>query len=91
MIDKKDIGWLYGILLATFYATLTTGIVYKVRHLHLTLVIVIFICLWIGFYFTGVWIVVDRPAELEKKFPISSREHRRRKKEFFDSLDSDNH
>jgi len=30
----------------------------------------------------------DRPEELQKRIPISSREHRRRKKEFYDWLDS---
>jgi len=30
----------------------------------------------------------DRPEELRKRLPISSKEHRRRKKEFYDWLDS---
>ena len=30
----------------------------------------------------------DRPEELQKRIPISSREHRRKKKEFYDWLDS---
>ncbi len=49
---------------------------------------VILISLGIGFYFLAKWIVVARPAELDKKFPTISAELRRRKKEFFDSLAS---
>jgi phosphotransferase system glucose/maltose/N-acetylglucosamine-specific IIC component len=30
----------------------------------------------------------DRPKELEKQIPINSKEHRHRKKEFYDWLDS---
>jgi hypothetical protein len=48
----------------------------------------IFIALWIGFYFAGVWAVVDRLAELARKFPISSKELRRRTKAFYDQLSS---
>ena len=32
------------------------------------------------------WILFVRPTELNKKLPISSKELRRRKKEFYDSL-----
>lgn len=33
----------------------------------------------------------DRPEKLRKRIPISSKEHRRRKKEFYDWLDSQGH
>ena len=33
----------------------------------------------------------DRPEELGKQIPISSKEHQRRKKEFYDWLDSQSH
>jgi hypothetical protein len=87
MINKKNIGRLYGVCLATMYATLVTAIVYGLwRGLHVTLVFIVFVTLWIGFYFTGIWIAVDRPDELRKKNPISSKELSRRKREFYDWL-----
>jgi hypothetical protein len=89
MIGKKNIGRFYGVCLATIYATLTTGIAYSLwRELHIALVLLIFIALWIGFYFTGIWIAVNRPDELKRKSPISSKELRRRKQEFYDWLAS---
>jgi hypothetical protein len=39
-----------------------------------------------GFYLVGTWVMVDRPAELKKKIPISSKELRRRTKLFYDWL-----
>jgi hypothetical protein len=56
--------------------------------LHIALTLLLFVGLWIGFYFAGVWASTERRAELERKFPISSKELRRRKKEFFDWLAS---
>lgn len=89
MIGKKNTGRFYGACLATIYATLIIGTVYELwSGLHITLALLIFIALWIGFYFAGVWAAVDRPAELNRKFPISSKELRRRKKTFYDWLDS---
>jgi len=87
MIGKKNQGRFYGVLLATMYATLVTGIIYGLwSALHIGSVVSIFVALWIGFYFTGVWAAGDRPAELKRKFPVSSKDLRRRKKEFFDWL-----
>jgi hypothetical protein len=48
----------------------------------------LFIVLWMGFYVAGVWAFTERRAELDSKFPISSKELRRRKKEFYDWLGS---
>lgn len=85
MIGKRNVERLYGVLLATMYATLVTGIIYGLwRALHIGSVLSIFVCLWIGFYFTGIWVAVDRPAELKSKLPFSGKELRRRKKEFYD-------
>jgi hypothetical protein len=49
-------------------------------------VLLIFVGLCVVFYFVWIWVFYERPAELEKKVPISSKELRRRKKEFYDSL-----
>jgi hypothetical protein len=46
----------------------------------------IFSGLFIGFYFAWRWVFFERLDELDKKFPVSSKELRRRKKEFYDSL-----
>ena len=86
MIGKRNIGRSYGVLMATIYATLVTGIIYGLWRLPIGWTLFVFVALWIGFYFTGVWAAVDRPAELNRKLPVSSKELRRRKKEFYDWL-----
>ncbi len=89
MIEKKNLGRFYGICLATIYATLITVTVCDVWHgLHVALTLVLFVSLWTGFYFAGVWASTERRAELNKKFPISSKELRRRKRQFYDWLAS---
>ena len=45
-----------------------------------------FVGLCLGFYVMWNWAFYERPAELDKKLPISSKERRWRKKEFYDSL-----
>ena len=77
MIGKNNIGRFYGVCLATLYAALATGIVYDLwRGVHIAVVLLIFVVLWTGFYFTGIWVAVDRPDELNRKFPLSSKELR---------------
>jgi hypothetical protein len=46
-----------------------------------------FFLLWILFSFVWRWVFFERSAELDKKIPVSSKELRKRKKEFFDSLE----
>ncbi len=87
MLGKKNVGRVYGASLATVYSTVITGIVYGLfGGLRLGLVLMIFVGLWIGIYFAGFWSAVDRPAELSRKFPTSSKELRRRRKAFYDWL-----
>ena len=89
MLAKKNIGRVFGASLATIYSTLITGMTYGfLGGLRFGLVLSIFIGLWIAIYFAGVWAAVDRPAELNRKFAISSKELCRRKKEFYDWLAS---
>jgi hypothetical protein len=52
--------------------------------LHLLPVGLMFITLWVGFYFAGVWLIGNRRAELDRKFPVSSDDLRKRKKTFYD-------
>jgi hypothetical protein len=86
--NKKNIGRALGILLATIYAGLITAAVHTWTGLHTAPTLLVFAGLWIGFYFAGIWAATDRPAELDKRFPISSKELRRRKKTFYDWLNS---
>lgn len=91
MISKENSGRAYGVVLAAIYATLITVTVHDVwPRLHIALAL-LFIGLFVGIYFTGLWMLVYRPAELDKKFPLSSKELRRRKKEFYAWLDSLGH
>jgi len=65
------------------------GVVYGVAGgLRRGVVILVFLAMWIGIYLAGVWAAVDRPAELNRKLPTSSKELRRQKKSFYDWLAS---
>jgi hypothetical protein len=88
MMSKKNAGRAFGVLLATVCASFITVGVHVWRVLPIALAVLIFIGLWIGFYLTGIWALNERPAELDKKFPISSKERRKRKTVFYDWLDS---
>jgi hypothetical protein len=87
--DKKTIGRVWGVLFAIPFGSL---VAITTRHvwpgLNISLILLLFVVLCVGFYFTGVWMMVDHPAELHRKFPISSKELRRRRKEFYDWVDS---
>ncbi len=88
MLSKEAQGRTYGALLATIYSGMITVAVHLWFGLHLWSAFSIFIALWIGFYLTGMWVVAERSPELDKKILISSKELRRRKKEFYEWLDS---
>jgi hypothetical protein len=88
MINKKNTGRFFGLILAATFGSLITETVRLWLELRLGATLLVFIALWVGFYFTGTWAIIDRPAELDRKFPINSRELRRRKKEFYDWVDS---
>lgn len=55
--------------------TLRTGVLFR-----------IFGGFCIAFYFLWTWFFVERPAELAKRLPISSKELRRKRQDFYDSL-----
>lgn len=68
-------------------ATLVTGAMEGFTpHLRPGVVLSIFLLAWVASYFVGHWIMLERPAELRKKYPVSSKELRRRDKEFYDNL-----
>lgn len=89
MIGKRHGGQITGLLYAGVFAPLIAAMVHgRWPRLPIVLIVIIFVALIIGFYFVGIWVAIDRPAELDKKFPISSKELRRRKKALFEWLDS---
>jgi D-alanyl-lipoteichoic acid acyltransferase DltB (MBOAT superfamily) len=89
MMNQRSVGQWLGICMATVYATLVVVMVRGLWHgLHVAVTLLLFVGLWIGFYFAGVWASTERRAELDMKFPTSSKELRRRKKEFYDWLAS---
>jgi hypothetical protein len=49
--------------------------------------LVTFVVVWLLFRIVWGWVFFQRRAELDKKIHVSSKELRKRKKEFFDSLD----
>ena len=88
MVSKENVGRAFGVCLATMGAIVTTMVVRSFLQMTTWLTLSIFVVLWIVMYFTGLWTFLYRPAELNKKFPITSEELRRRKKEFYDWLAS---
>jgi hypothetical protein len=49
--------------------------------------LVMFVAMWLLFRIVWGWVFFQRRAELDKEIYVSSTELRKRKKEFFDSLD----
>jgi len=89
MIGKKNIGRIFGVCLAVVYTTVVAVAVSGLwPKLHTGLTVLILLGLAVGFYFTGIWVAVDRPSELKKKIPINSGELKQRKREFYNWLAS---
>ena len=82
MMDKNTTARAYGVILATMFAIMVTLAVYEVwPGLHTSMILLMFIGLWVGFFLTGIWIIT-------REFPISGAERRRRNKQFYDWLRS---
>jgi len=89
MMNKSTYARAYGLVLATMFAILVTGLVYGVwPQLHAALLLVMCMILGAGFYILGLWIMSYRIEELKRKLPISGAERRRKNKQFYDSLRS---
>ena len=72
---------------AMLYAVVVTLVVWRFNPtLRLGALFLIFAGFSIAFYFLWIWVFVDHPAELAKKLPISGKELRRKRQEFYDSL-----
>jgi len=96
MTREKKTGWRRSVLRigtamqAILYAVLVTGIVWRFNPtLPYGALVLIFVGFCIAFYFLWIWVFVERPAELAKKLPISSKELRRKRQEFYDNLPND--
>lgn len=88
MIGKKTGGILFGVFIATVFAPLVTLAIHDWFSLPPLITAIALLVLWIGFYLAVSWAENERRSELDRKFPLPSKEHRKRKKEFFDWLSS---
>jgi len=89
MLSNKNSGRALGVSLAVIYASLITLVTHRLwLGLRPIIISALFVGLCVGCYFAGIWVVDERPSELNKRFPVSSKDLRRRKKEFYDWLDS---
>jgi hypothetical protein len=87
MMNKNTTAWCYGAVFASTFAIVVTSLAIGVwRGLQIWLALMIFFGFWVGFFITGIWVVRYRSEELNKKFPISVTDYRRRKKEFYEWL-----
>ena len=74
-------------LVATSYAGIATLVLHGfLPKLNAFASVMTFVILWLGFYLACMWVSVERPAELRKKYPISGKEVRERRKAFHDWL-----
>ena len=88
MIGKKSAFVLTGVLYALFFGSIFSAVALNIlSHSHPFLKCLIIGVFLFSFYVVGVWVSV-RKAELDKKIPTPSHELRRRRKEFYDWLDS---
>ena len=87
MLKKRTIGRAFGVCLALVYGCLTataiSGFWYRIGMWPSAIILIL---LGVGFYRVGIWVAVDRPAELNRKLPISSKELLRRTKAFYERL-----
>ena len=86
MIGKKSIGRLLGACYAAVFGTLIMGGIYNYSpHMSVGVLLPLSGVVFVGSYFGGRWIAIRNE---ENKKITSSKELRRRTKEFYDWLDS---
>jgi len=89
MMNKSTYAKAYGIVLAIVFVILVIDLVFGVwPQLHGALLLAMCIILGAGFYILGLWMMSYRIEELKRKLPISGAERRRRNKQFYDWLRS---
>jgi hypothetical protein len=75
--------WLYALFSAALTIAAFGGLYPNFRPRSL---LIVFLVLWILFSFVWRWVFFERGPELKNKIPVSSKELRKRKKEYFDDL-----
>jgi cytochrome c biogenesis protein ResB len=87
MIGKKSVGNLVGAWYAAIYGALIMMVIYAYwPSMSIAVFLLLSSAVCIAVYWAGRWIQARK--ELNKKLPMSSKELRRRKKEFYERLDS---
>jgi len=87
MIDTKNILRLSGVLYAVLFGSLFTFAIHAYwPDMRAAVFLPVSGAVFVAFYIVGMWVGVRN--EQNKKLPTSSKELRRRTKEFYDSLDS---
>jgi hypothetical protein len=87
MISKKSRGPLLGLFYAAIFGTFATiGIHDYFPEMSMRVFVLLLGAVFVALYFVGNW--VQGRMEQNKKLPTSSKELRRRKKQFYDWLDS---
>jgi hypothetical protein len=93
MIQDEKSGWRGPVLRvgaaiqAMLYAGAVTLIVWRFSStLRSGALFLVFAGFSVAFYFLWIWFFVVHPAELAKKLPISGKELRKKRQEFFDRL-----
>jgi hypothetical protein len=85
MISEKSVGRIFGLCLAAVFGALIMGGL-DWHQMSRGALLLLSGAVFVALYFAGRWIAVR--SELNKKLPTSSKELRRRTKEFYDWLDS---
>jgi len=87
MIGRRSAIYLTGLLYGLFFGSIFSAVALQVfPHSHPVLKCLIIGVFLVSFYFVGAWVSIRN--ELNKRIPTLSHELRRRKKEFYDWLDS---
>jgi len=71
-------------IFAMAWAIGITGLFAKFAPRAFAVLPVVFVVSWSGLYFVD-WLLIKRPERVNKNVPITSKEWRRRQKEFYDS------
>jgi ABC-type uncharacterized transport system permease subunit len=87
MIAKKGIGPLLGACYGAVFGVLMIAVLHSYRpDMSVWKLVLLLAAFFVAFYFVGLWVHVRN--EQNKKLPTSSKELRRRTKEFYDWLAS---
>jgi hypothetical protein len=86
MMDKKAMR-IFPAILAPMISTVVVVFFNKFdSNASVVLLGLVFLAAWAGSHMALMWFFIDRPAELEAKYPDTPEEHRRRREEFYNWL-----